>query len=533
MGAYDNPRLIQPVNVGEIWARSSANVLNAFNSYLEDDARKKAAAKELISESEERIANFGEKVESAKEGSLFSSVQGTSEEMTKAYADLEIKKLKGELSSKDYAIGTRGLFSKVNELKNFNANFDEFEKLFQETENISAYQEEGAATLAALDAKKKGKFNLRIEDGQWIAQFDDPMGNTRDFNPNNLNEAKNLMINEKLDAGADVQAGSDLINKLKNKTGNSYTYKDDSGSYSEKQVEQWADPRFLNEDGSTNKEELVNYLKTNSASPIADINMMEAGSYIVDNKMRAGVDLVVKGEIKDDIFQSELNKSNYPEEVKKGIIESAENGGYSRYIYIRNEKGKLKPFDTSGFAIAYAKESMARDAVAQAGDLAQKSVSRTIDKTTTPEERAKRMRGIADKDTIDLTKQTYEKLFTATYKAEEEGGDTNALGNLLVGVKFLGGEIAPDKAGKGVIYNVKDNTLSLPIKEGKSVVYRTIDLKDEGEEKLVNAILKHRGVSDIDKASAILPDIISTLDPENQRFEDVNPKDKIDTTYSN
>ena len=382
MGAYDNPKLIQPVNVGEIWARSSANVLDAFNSYLQDDAKKKAAAKKLISESEERIANFGEKVETAKEGSLFASVQGTSEEMTKAYADLEMKKLKGELSSKDYAVGTQGLFSKVNELRNFNANFDEFEKLFQETENISAYQEEGAATLAALDAKKKGKFNLRIENGQWIAQFEDPMGNTRDFNPNNLNEAKNLMINEKLDAGADVQAGSDLINKLKTKTGNSYTYKDDSGSYSEKQVEQWADPRFLNEDGSTNTEELVKYLKTNTASPIADINMMEAGSYIVDSKLRAGVTLAKDGEIQDPIFKSELDKSGYPQEVKDEIIKAAELGGYRRYVHVNGEK-----IDTSGFAIAYAKEAMARDAVAQAGDLAQKSVSRTVDKTTDAEDK--------------------------------------------------------------------------------------------------------------------------------------------------
>jgi hypothetical protein len=516
MGAYDNPKLIQPVNVGEIWARSSANVLDAFNSYLQDDAKKKAAAKKLISESEERIANFGEKVETAKEGSLFASVQGTSEEMTKAYADLEMKKLKGELSSKDYAVGTQGLFGKVNELRNFNANFDEFEKLFQETENISAYQEEGAATLAALDAKKKGKFNLRIEDGQWVAQFEDPMGNTRDFNPNNLNEAKNLMINEKLDAGADVQAGSDLINKLKTKTGNSYTYKDDSGSYSEKQVEQWADPRFLNEDGSTNKEELVKYLKTNTASPIADINMMEAGSYIVDSKLRAGVTLAKDGKIQDLIFQSELDKSGYPQEVKDEIIKTAELGGYRRYVYVNGEK-----IDTSGFAIAYAKEAMARDAVAQAGDLAQKSVSKTVDKTTDAADRA---RSASDKETIDLTKQTYEKLFTATYKAEAAGGDTKALGNLLLGVDIPGvGKVAPDLTEEGIVYNAKDNTLQLPIKEGDDIIMRTIDLKDEGEEKIVNAILKRRGVKNIGKASASLPGIIGELDPNNERFMDENP----------
>jgi hypothetical protein len=508
MGAYDNPRIIQPVNYAEIYARTGQNIVNAFNAYMEDDARKTSAAKKLISESEARVTEFGNKALEINQGSFIGSVTDIASGTTSEYANLERLKLRGEISSAEYNQKVTNLYGKINEVKGVAEAFEEFEKNIPE--DLSSFQLESGRLFGLIEAKKKGELNAYYEGNELKFSYKDIDGTTKRLSAAELANAENQFVNTKINAAAEVETAIDVVNGLKQKTSQEITVKRDDGSDSRVIVERWADEKYSNE------EELVDHVKSSSASPISDMNIYEAGSFLTDVKFKSGVNVA-----SEQSFQNAINNSGLDAVAKARLIKDIENGTYSKMV--PNKDGEL--VDTSAVVVEYAKDSLARDAVKQAGGLLQDRTKKVIDKTTTPEERAKRMRGIADKDTIDLTKQTYEKLFTATYKAEEEGGDTNALGNLLVGVKFLGGEIAPDKAGKGVMYNVKDNTLSLPIKEGKNIVYRTIDLKDEGEEKLVNAILKHRGVSDIDKASAILPDIISTLDPENQRFEDINPND--------
>lgn len=370
MGAYDNPKIIQPVNYAEIFNRSQQNIVNTFLQYQAGEQKKKEQAGQIIAESQKKVAEFGKEVQEGTEGTLLGSVTNVSQEMTKEFAELERLRIRGELGNAEYAQATAGLYKNIGEMKAYNQGLEAFEKSLKETENLSAYQEEAGAVMGVLEAKKSGKLNIMFRGGKLISQVDDGAGNMVPFDPTNLANAKNLMVNEKLNAGEDVQAGINLLKGLKRKTGSTFTIKTDSGEVATKQMEEYIDPQY-----STEKAQ-INFLETNTASPISDINSLEAGSYIVDTKLRAGVDL----EKNDPLFSSMLDEAPYSDEVKNKIKEQIKKGQFSRHIVINGEST-----DVSGFAIAYTKRSMATDAVRNFGGLQQDVTSRVIDRRTDKE----------------------------------------------------------------------------------------------------------------------------------------------------
>jgi len=363
MGAYDNPKIIQPVNYAEIFNRSSQNIVNTFLQYQAGEQKKKEQAGQIIAQSQKKIADFGQEVQEGTEGTLLGSVVNVSQEMTKEFAELERLRIRGELGNTEYAQATAGLYKNIAEMKAYNQGLEAFEQSLKETEDLSAYQEEAGAVMGVLEAKKAGKLNILFRNGELISQLEDGTP----FNAKNLAEAKNLMINERLDAAADVQAGTDLLKGLKRKTGSTYTVKTDSGETSTKQIEEYIDPMYATEEAQ------IKFLETNSASTISDLNSLEAGSYIVDTKIRAGVNLAED----DEIFKSMLNEFGYSDAVKNEIKNQVKNGKFSKTITINGESE-----DISGFAIAYAKRSMATDAVKNFGGLQQDVISEVIDKTT-------------------------------------------------------------------------------------------------------------------------------------------------------
>lgn len=373
MGAYDNPKLIQPVNYAEIFNRSQQNIVNTFLQYQAGERKKKEQAGKIISASQKKVSDFGKEVEEGIEGTLLGSVTNVSQEMTKEFAELERLRIRGEISNADYAQSSAGLYKNIGEMKAYNQGLEAFEQSVKEADDLSAYQEESAAVMGVLEAKKNGTLNIMFRDGKLISQVPGP-GKTPDgkpimvpFDPRNLADAKNLMVNEKLNAGEDVQAGTDLLKGLKRKTGSTFTIKTDSGEVATKQIEEYIDPQYSTEEAQ------INFLETNTASPISDINSLEAGSYIVDTKLRAGVDL----EKNDPLFSSMLDEAPYSDEVKNKIKEQIKRGQFSKNIVINGEAT-----DVSGFAIAYTKRSMATDAVKNFGGLQQDVTSRVIDKRT-------------------------------------------------------------------------------------------------------------------------------------------------------
>ena len=86
MGAYTNPPPIQLANVSEIYSRNAANINSTIQNYIKGENAKKAAASKMISESQKRIAEFGEDLSEASQGTLMGSLSGTASEMTKAFA---------------------------------------------------------------------------------------------------------------------------------------------------------------------------------------------------------------------------------------------------------------------------------------------------------------------------------------------------------------------------------------------------------------------------------------------------------------
>ncbi len=518
MSAYTNPPRIQLANVAEIYARSAANINSSINNYIKGEQAKVAQAKKNITESQKRIAEFGTEVSDAQEGTLFGSVAQSASDMTSAYSELETARLRGEISEADYAATRAQLFNKVSQLKEYNSSWDEFGKNLQEVgDNISGYQEgEAAMSINAFEARNKGEFNVQVKGGQWTSQYKDSNGVMQTYDPKLLGTVEATMINERFEPNEAVKSATTLLESQKIDIQGSETSKYDLKSGEGTGGTKISGGQKYKENLQTDDQK-IDFLKTNPASEISQMDMSDAGSHIVDNKIRTGVKLE-----EDKLFTNMLNDFKFDDNdaknkvIKSQIINAVKNGGYSRYIEVNGER-----FDTQAFAIEYAKTDLATSAVNSLKPLEEAAVDRTIDTTTNAADRA---RTASDKETIDLTKQTYEKLFTATYKAEAAGGDTKALGNLLIGVDIPGiGEVAPDLTEEGIVYNAKDNTLELPIIKGDEIEMRTIDLKDEGEEKIVNAILKRRGVKNILKATASLPGIISELDPNNERFMDENP----------
>ena len=369
MGAYDNPKIIQPVNYAEIFNRSQQNIVNTFLQYQAGEQKKKEQAGQIIAESQKKVADFGQEVQKGTEGTLLGSVTNVSQEMTKEFAELERLRIRGELGNADYAQATAGLYKNIGEMKAYNQGLEAFEKSLKETEELSAYQEEAGAVMSVLEAKKNGKLNIMFKGGKLISQVDDGTGNMVPFDPTNLAEAKNLMINEKFDAVAEVQAGADSLKALTRKTGGTFTVKTDAGEVSTKQIEEYIDPKYATEEAR------IEFLETNSKSTISDINSLEAGSYIVDTKLRAGIKLQ-----QDDLFNDMLQESPYSDAVKDKILDQVTNGQFSKNVVVDGES-----VDISGFAIAYAKRSMAIDAVRSFGGLQQDVTSRVIDKRTDKE----------------------------------------------------------------------------------------------------------------------------------------------------
>ena len=369
MGAYDNPRIIQPVDYAEIFNRSQQNIVNTFLQYQAGEQKKKEQAGKIIAESQKKVADFGKEVQEGTEGTLLGSVTNVSQEMTKEFAELERLRIRGELGNAEYAQATAGLYKNIGEMKAYNQGLEAFEKSLRETEDLSAYQEEAGAVMSVLEAKKSGKLNIMFRGGKLVSQVDDGTGNMVPFDPTNLAEAKNLMINEKFDAVAEVQAGADSLKGLTRKTGGTFTVKTDAGEVSTKQIEEYIDPKYNTEEAR------IEFLETNSKSTISDINSLEAGSYIVDTKLRAGVDLAA-----DPIFKDMLANSGYSDDVKKEIENLVKNGSFAKTIMVNGE-----PEDISGFAIAYAKRAMATDAVRSFGGLQQDVTSRVVDKRTDKE----------------------------------------------------------------------------------------------------------------------------------------------------
>lgn len=509
MGAYDNPKIIQPVNYAAIFNASAQNITDAFNEYMKDDIKKTAQAKALIKESDAKVMQFGDKAMQLNETSFVGSVSTIASGTTEQYADLERKRLRGEISNTEYNQKVTALYGKINEVKGVAEAFEAFEKDLPE--DLSAFQDKGGRLLGLLEAKRKGELNAFYDaDGKLKFSYKDADGEPKYLGANELANAETQFINTKFDAQADVVAAVNIIKAAKIKTTNTRTETitlEEGGTQQKTtgRLERWADETFDTE------QKRIDYLKTNPASTISDTNIFEAGSYAIDTVIGGGQNILENEAFKQSIANSDLDDTS-----KENLKNALKNGQLPRKVL--NAKGE--PVNTDGIIIDFAKTDMAINAVKQAGDIF--GVSKTvIDKTTNAADRA---RSASDREIIDLTKQTYEKLFTATYKAEAAGGDTKALGNLLIGVDIPGiGEVAPDLTEEGIIYNAKDNTLQLPIKEGDDIVMRTVNLKDEGEEKIVNAILKRKGVKNIGKASALLPGIISEIDPNNERFMDENP----------
>lgn len=383
MGAYTNPPPIQLANVSEIYSRNAANINSTIQNYIQGENAKKAAASKMISESQKRIAEFGEDLSEASQGTLMGSLSGTASEMTKAFAELENAKLRGEISDSEYASSKSVLFSKVSELKNHNGSWDAFGENLQETgDKTSGYQEgQAVQSMAAYEARNNGTLNIKMRNGEWVTEYPDPItGRPVAFPPKALGTVDATLINEVFEPDdlieTSIKLGETRKLQQKGSTTLKYDLKDVDGVGSKKTTK---GEKFV--EGFETREEQEDFYANNNASPLSSIDMYDAGSHIVDNKIRSNINLLEE----NGDFLNLLNKENFglTEEqnkvVREKIKEAVKNGGYSRYVKV---PGIEKEIDTKSFAIKYTKQDLAKTIVNRISPLEEEVIDKTVDTTT-------------------------------------------------------------------------------------------------------------------------------------------------------
>ncbi len=229
MGAYDNPKIIQPVNYGEIFAKAALNTAASYNAYVKKEEQKRKEREAKIAASEKAVREFGEKALTITEGALGQSVFTAAEQMTRQFAILEQQKMSGEISGAEYNEGYMELFGNISKIKGVNTALAPVEEQLN-SGDVSTFNPRSFKVIGLMDAKNRGALNVRVVAGETIYDYNDPEKGLVSISEKELAQADNLYINPKYDVAADIDSLTTFINSYVEKDGSSRMVKNDDGS---------------------------------------------------------------------------------------------------------------------------------------------------------------------------------------------------------------------------------------------------------------------------------------------------------------
>lgn len=379
MGAYDNPKIIQPVNYGEIYAKAAMNIASSYNYYVKREEEKRKEREAKIAASEKAVREFGEKALTITEGTLGQSLYTAAQDMTKEFSKIEQMRLSGEMTGAEYNEVYMELFGNISRVRGVNDALAPVEEELN-SGNVSTFNPRALKFIGFMDAKRRGALNIRFVNGETLYSYNDPSGKPVTITEKELSEADNISINQKYDTAPDMEAAKTLVNSFIEKDGSSVLVKNDDGSTNTITTERYKSGVPLEEGGPLKF--FQDTLEKGAASPFKGMDIMEAGAVMNDDILPKGINTGSRAYTQSLEAFKEIEKVD---EVAVQNLEAAltgENAGLP--LFVLNSKGEEVPVDN--FAVSFVTKHLTDEVLQTAGKLSQEVTQKVIDETTPKDE---------------------------------------------------------------------------------------------------------------------------------------------------
>ena len=382
MGAYDNPKIIQPVNYGEIFAKAALNTAASYNAYVKKEEQKRKEREAKIAASEKAVREFGEKALTITEGALGQSVFTAAEQMTRQFAILEQQKMSGEISGAEYNEGYMELFGNISKIKGVNTALAPVEEQLN-SGDVSTFNPKSVKVIGLIDAKNRGALNVRVVAGETIYDYNDPEKGLVSISEKELAQADNVYINPKYDVAADIDSLTTLVNGYIEKDGSSRMVKNDDGSTNTITTERYKSGVPLEEE-ARNKF-FQNLIENGTKSALNGMDIMDAGAVMNDNILpSANQEELLKGRAYTEALEIFKRVNGVDEVALKNLQESLTGSNPAVSDVVQNAKGEDVPLDS--FIVPFVKKHLADEVLQSAGKLAQAKQQVVVDETTPKDE---------------------------------------------------------------------------------------------------------------------------------------------------
>ena len=382
MGAYDNPKIIQPVNYGEIFAKAALNTAASYDAYVKKEEQKRKEREAKIAASEKAVREFGEKALTITEGALGQSVFTAAEQMTRQFAILEQQKMSGEITGAEYNEGYMELFGSISKIKGVNTALAPVEEQLN-SGDVSTFNPKSLKVIGLIDAKNRGALNVRVVAGETIYDYNDPEKGLVSISEKELAQADNLYINPKYDVAADMESLTTLVNNYIEKDGSSVLVKNDDGSTNTITTQRYKSGVPLEKE-ARNKF-FQNVIENSTKSALNGMDIMDAGAVMNDNILPgANQEELLKGRAYTEALEIFKKVDGVDEVALKNLQESLTGSNPAVSDVVQNAKGEDVPLDS--FIVPFVKKHLADEVLKSAGQLSQDVVQEVKDETTPKDE---------------------------------------------------------------------------------------------------------------------------------------------------